>query len=103
MRPKNPLTETFRLIDGFCRQFEPAWHKRLLQTGAKKSRRRSELGLAELPTLTVLADHLVHAQKAGVLPVAADGGRMGVTPVPGQDRSAQVPGRSRWVGALGLR
>ena len=48
------LTETFCLIDDFCCQFEPLWHKQLLQNGTKKRRRPSELTLAELMTLTVL-------------------------------------------------
>jgi transposase len=52
------LTETFCLIDDFCRQFEPAWHKRLLQSGPKKRRRRSGLCLAELMTLAVLFHQL---------------------------------------------
>jgi transposase len=52
------LTETFCLIDDFCRQFEPAWHKRMLQTGSKKRRRKPELSLAELMTLVVLFHQL---------------------------------------------
>jgi len=52
------LTETFCLIDDFCRQFEPAWHKRMLQTGSKKRQRKSELSLAELMTLVVLFHQL---------------------------------------------
>lgn len=51
------LTETF-CIDDFCRQFEPAWHKRLLQSGPKKRRRRCGLCLAELMTLAVLFHQL---------------------------------------------
>jgi len=52
------LTETFCLIDDFCRQFEPAWHKRMLQAGSKKRRRKSELGLSELMTLAILFHQL---------------------------------------------
>jgi transposase len=48
------LTETFCLIDDFCRQFEPAWHRRMLPHGSKKRQRKSELSLAELMTLVVL-------------------------------------------------
>ena len=52
------LTETFCLIDDFCRAFEPAWEQRLLTSGTKKRRRRSELSLSELMTLTVLFHQL---------------------------------------------
>jgi len=52
------LTETFCLIDDFCRQFEPAWHRRMLSAGSKKRRRRPELSLAELMTLAVLFHQL---------------------------------------------
>lgn len=52
------LTETFCLIDDFCREFEPAWYKRLLQSGSKTRRRTPELSLAELLTLTVLFHQL---------------------------------------------
>ena len=52
------LTETFCLIDDFCRQFEPVWHQRMLQTGSKKRQRKSELSLAELMTLVVLFHQL---------------------------------------------
>jgi transposase len=52
------LTETFCLIDDFCRQFEPAWHRRMLSAGAKKRRRKPELSLAELMTLAVLFHQL---------------------------------------------
>jgi transposase len=52
------LTETFCLVDDFCRVFEPAWHKRLLQAGSKKRRRKSELGLPELMALTILFHQL---------------------------------------------
>ena len=56
------LTETFCLIDDFCGQFEPAWHKRLLQGGLKKRRRRSGLSLSELMTLAVLFHPLRYRQ-----------------------------------------
>src|SRR5512137_1324357 len=52
------LTETFCLIDDFCRQFEPAWHRRMLPAGSKKRRRKPELSLAELMTLAVLFHQL---------------------------------------------
>jgi len=52
------LTETFCLIDDFCRQFEPAWHQQMLQSGSQKRQRKSELSLAELMTLTVLFHQL---------------------------------------------
>jgi transposase len=48
------LTETFCLIDDFCRQFEPAWHRRMLSAGSKKRRRKPELSLSELMALMVL-------------------------------------------------
>jgi hypothetical protein len=48
------LTETFCLIDDFCRQFEPAWHRQMLRAGSKKRRRKPELSLSELMTLLVL-------------------------------------------------
>jgi transposase len=48
------LTETFCLIDDFCRQFEPAWHRRMLLAGSKRRRRKPELSLSELMTLMVL-------------------------------------------------
>jgi transposase len=48
------LTELFCLVDDFCRRFEPAWEQRLLTSGAKKRKRRSELSLSELMTLAVL-------------------------------------------------
>ncbi|MBX3630721.1 MAG: IS982 family transposase, partial [Nitrosomonas sp.] len=48
------LTELFCLMDDFCHLFEPALEHRLLETGAKKRKRRSELSLSELMTLTVL-------------------------------------------------
>jgi transposase len=52
------LTELFCLMDDFCRLFEPAWEKRLLNSGNKKRKRRSELSLSELMTLTVLFHQL---------------------------------------------
>ncbi|MCW5608158.1 MAG: IS982 family transposase, partial [Nitrosomonas sp.] len=47
------LTELFCLMDDFCHLFEPALEYRLLETGAKKRKRRSALSLSELMTLTV--------------------------------------------------
>ena len=52
------LTELFCLMDDFCHLFEPALEHRLLETGAKKRKRRSELSLSELMTLTVLFHQL---------------------------------------------
>ena len=52
------LTETYCLIDDFCREFEPVWHRRMLQAGSKKARRKPELCLAELMTLLVLFQQL---------------------------------------------
>jgi transposase len=52
------LTEDFCLIDDFCRAFEPAWERRLLTTGSKKRRRRSEVSLSELMTRVVLFHQL---------------------------------------------
>ena len=48
------LTELFCLVDDFCRQFEPAWERRLLADGARKRRRQGGLSLSELMTLAVL-------------------------------------------------
>jgi hypothetical protein len=52
------LTELFCLIDDFCREFEPAWERRLLAAGAKKRRRKTCLSLSELLTLLVLFHQL---------------------------------------------
>lgn len=52
------LTELFCLIDDFCHRFEPAWERRLLASGVKKRRRKSELSLSELMTLAVLFHQL---------------------------------------------
>lgn len=52
------LTELFCLMDDFCRLFEPAWERQLLTSGKKKRKRRSELSLSELMTLTVLFHQL---------------------------------------------
>lgn len=52
------LTELFCLMDDFCRLFEPAWEQRLLASGKKKRKRRSELSLSELMTLAVLFHQL---------------------------------------------
>ena len=59
------LTVTFCLIDDFCRAFEPAFHKRLLANGSKKRRRKCELSLSELMTLTVLFHQLRFRQFKG--------------------------------------
>ncbi|SFM87791.1 Transposase DDE domain-containing protein [Nitrosomonas communis] len=52
------LTELFCLMDDFCRLFEPTLEHRLLGTGAKKRKRRSQLSLSELMTLAVLFHQL---------------------------------------------
>lgn len=52
------LTELFCMMDDFCRLFEPAWEQRLLTSGTKKRKRRSELSLPELMTLAVLFHQL---------------------------------------------
>lgn len=52
------LTELFCLTDDFCRVFEPIWEQHLLETGAKKRQRPSELSLSELMTLTILFHQL---------------------------------------------
>lgn len=52
------LTELFCLMDDFCHLFEPTLERRLLGTGAKKRKRRSQLSLSELMTLTVLFHQL---------------------------------------------
>lgn len=52
------LTELFCLMDDFCRLFEPALEQRLLTSGTKKRKRRSELSLSELMTLVVLFHQL---------------------------------------------
>ena len=49
------LTGLFCLIGDFCREFEPAWERRLLADGAKKRRRPCGLSLSELMTLMVLS------------------------------------------------
>jgi transposase len=59
------LTETFCLIDDFCRAFEPAFHKRLLANGSKKRQRKGGLSLSELMTLTVLFHQLRFRQFKG--------------------------------------
>ncbi len=52
------LTELFCMMDDFCRLFEPTWERRLLASGTKKRKRRSELSLPELMTLAVLFHQL---------------------------------------------
>jgi len=52
------LTEVFCLIDDFCRQFEPAWERRLLTAGVKKRKRQCDLSLSELMTLAILFHQL---------------------------------------------
>lgn len=48
------LTELFCLIDDFCQRFEPAFERKLLETGKRKRRRAGALSLSELMTLMVL-------------------------------------------------
>jgi len=52
------LTELYRLIDDFCRVFEPVWKRHLLTNGAKRRQRPSTLSLAELITLVILFHQL---------------------------------------------
>jgi hypothetical protein len=52
------LTELFCQIDDFCRDFEPAWERRLLAAGVKKRKRQTDLSLSELMTLAVLFHQL---------------------------------------------
>jgi transposase len=52
------LTELFCLMDDFCRLFEPAFEQHLLCSGKRMRRRRCELSLSELMTLTVLFHQL---------------------------------------------
>lgn len=52
------LTELFRLMDDFCRAFEPALEQRLLADGRRKRRRPGGLSLSELMTLAVLFHQL---------------------------------------------
>ena len=52
------LTELFCLVDDFCRQFEPAWERHQLTSGAPPRRRRSALSRSELMTLVVLFHQL---------------------------------------------
>lgn len=52
------LTELFCQIDDFCRDFEPAWERRLLTAGVKKRQRQTGLSLSELMTLVVLFHQL---------------------------------------------
>ena len=59
------LTETFCLIDDFCRVFEPAFNRRLLANGPKKRQRQGGLSLSELMTLTVLFHQLRFRQFKG--------------------------------------
>jgi len=59
------LTELFCQIDDFCREFEPAWERRLLAAGVKKRKRNPELSLSELMTLAILFHQLRFRQFKG--------------------------------------
>ena len=41
-------------IDEFCKQFEPAWTKRLIAEKAKQRNRKHSLSLSEVMTILVL-------------------------------------------------
>ena len=47
------LTHMFCEIDDFCKQFEPEFERRLLQSKARKRRRASKLSLSEIMTIIV--------------------------------------------------
>jgi len=44
----------FCLIDDFCKEFEPAWAKRLITSGQRKRQRPASIALSELMTLITL-------------------------------------------------
>lgn len=48
------LTELFCLMDDFCQEFEPAFERTQLESGARQRRRTGSLLLSELMTLVVL-------------------------------------------------
>ncbi|MFM7331564.1 MAG: IS982 family transposase [Brachymonas sp.] len=56
------LTELYCLMDDFCKEFEPALHRHMISTGARKRRRACSLSLAELMTLLVLFHQVRYRQ-----------------------------------------
>ena len=53
------LEALFCSIDGFCRWFEPKWHRQLLPSGKKHRRRARSMSLSEIMTILV-AFHQSH-------------------------------------------
>ncbi len=47
------LLELFCAVDDFCIQFQPEWHKHLLQEGERRRQRESRLCLSEVMTLMI--------------------------------------------------
>ena len=54
------LVEIFCDVDDFCGIFLPEWEKTLLETGARKRRRRGRMSPAEIMTLIILFHHSNH-------------------------------------------
>lgn len=48
------LTETFCLIDDFCKDFEPKWKNALLTSGERKRLKEAGASLSEIMTLVIL-------------------------------------------------
>ena len=53
------LLELFCHVDDFCQQFEPGWQRQLLQEGAVKRVRTTQLTTSEIMTI------LIHFHQAG--------------------------------------
>jgi hypothetical protein len=47
------LTAVFCVVDDFCRVFEPAWNKRLLESNLKSRDKKGRLSLSEIMTILV--------------------------------------------------
>jgi len=77
--PKDSLTELFCQIDGFCRQFEPAWERRRLAAGVKKRKRNADLSLSELMTLAILF-HQLRFRQSGASTCATPAATCAVNP-----------------------
>jgi len=56
------LTELFCVMDDFCKHFEPALNKHLLEENKRKRQRHSGLSLSELMTLVVLFHQMRYRQ-----------------------------------------
>jgi hypothetical protein len=56
------LTELYCLIDDFCKEFEPAFNAKLIESGKRKRLRAAGLTSAELMTLVVLFHQLRYRQ-----------------------------------------